>query len=75
MRLYLVEVWNAGIGELAVGELGYLVRIMYMSMKVFTAEDSAELVQLAILGRFWSRGSVDMWDLEMELDYKNRLKV
>jgi len=73
VRLYSVEVWNAVTGELAAGELGYSVGSVYTSLTGFTAEDSAGSVQLAALGRFLSRGSFDMWDLGMELDYKTRL--
>jgi len=73
VRLYSIEVWNVKTGELAAGELGYSVGSVYTSLTGFTAEDGAGSVQLATLGRFLSRGSFDMWDLGMALDYKSRL--
>jgi len=73
VRLYSVEVWNAATGNLAAGELGYSCGSIYTSLTGFTAEDSAGSVQLVALGRYLSKGSFDMWDLGMELDYKMRL--
>ena len=73
VRLYSVEVWNEGTGELAAGELGYTVGTIYTSLTGFTAEDAAGSVQLASLGNMLAQNNFTMWDLGMEMSYKKSL--
>jgi Leu/Phe-tRNA-protein transferase len=73
VRMYSIEVWNAETGALAGGELGYTVGSIYTSLTGFAAEDSAGSVQLAALGKLLTQLGFSMWDLGMEMDYKNSL--
>lgn len=70
VRLYTIEVWNEATGALAGGELGYTVGSIYTSLTGFTKEDSAGSVQLAALGRLLSEKGFHMWDLGMDMEYK-----
>ena len=70
VRLYTIEVWNEATGALAGGELGYTVGSIYTSLTGFTKEDSAGSVQLAALGRLLSEQGFQMWDLGMDMEYK-----
>lgn len=73
VRLYSIEVWNDETGELVAGELGYTVGSIYTSLTGFSAQDSAGSVQLSSLGRLLSRIGFSMWDLGMDMDYKQNL--
>jgi Leu/Phe-tRNA-protein transferase len=73
VRLYTVEVWNATTGELAGGELGYTVGSIYTSLTGFSREDGAGSVQLAALGKLLCRLGFSLWDLGMDMEYKNSL--
>jgi Leu/Phe-tRNA-protein transferase len=73
VRLYSLEVWNASTGALAGGELGYTVGSIYTSLTGFSEEDSAGSVQLAALGRMLCSLGFTLWDLGMEMEYKNSL--
>ncbi|GFH53357.1 leu phe-trna protein transferase [Chaetoceros tenuissimus] len=72
ITFYTIEVWNLD-GDLVGGELGYAFGTIYTSLTGFSKEDNAGSVQLAALGQFlWEQG-FEMWDLGMELEYKQRL--
>lgn len=73
VRLYSIEVWNESTGELAGGELGYSVGSIYTSLTGFSSEASAGSVQLAALGRLLCSLGFSMWDLGMQMDYKDSL--
>ena len=70
VRLYTIEVWNVATGALAGGEIGYTVGSIYTSLTGFTKEDSAGSVQLAALGRLLSERGFHLWDLGMDMEYK-----
>mmetsp|Transcript_15501 Transcript_15501/g.21884 ORF Transcript_15501/g.21884 Transcript_15501/m.21884 type:complete len:387 (-) Transcript_15501:40-1200(-) len=73
VRLYSIEVWNTSTGALAGGELGYTVGHIYTSLTGFSKEDSAGSVQLAALGRLLCQNGFKLWDLGMDMEYKQRL--
>jgi Leu/Phe-tRNA-protein transferase len=73
VRLYSIEVWNEKTGELVAGELGYTVGSIFTSLTGFTAHSGAGSVQLAALGRLLCTLGFSMWDLGMDMDYKQSL--
>jgi Leu/Phe-tRNA-protein transferase len=73
VRLYSIEVWNESSGELAGGELGYSVGSIYTSLTGFSSEESAGSVQLAALGRMLCSLGFSIWDLGMQMEYKDSL--
>jgi len=73
VRLYSVEVWNDETGEIVAGELGYTVGSMYTSLTGFSSQASAGSVQLASLGRLLCKIGFVLWDLGMDMDYKQSL--
>lgn len=73
VRMYSIEIWNDETGELAAGELGYTVGSIYTSLTGFSAQDSAGSVQLASLGRLLCKMGFTLWDLGMNMEYKQGL--
>jgi Leu/Phe-tRNA-protein transferase len=73
VRLYSIEVWNDETGNIVAGELGYTVGSIYTSLTGFSAQDSAGSVQLASLGRLLCKIGFELWDLGMDMDYKQNL--
>mmetsp|Transcript_72 Transcript_72/g.153 ORF Transcript_72/g.153 Transcript_72/m.153 type:complete len:325 (+) Transcript_72:66-1040(+) len=73
VRLYSIEVWNDETGDLVAGELGYTVGSIYTSLTGFSSQDSAGSVQLAALGRLLSTLGFSLWDLGMDMAYKQSL--
>jgi Leu/Phe-tRNA-protein transferase len=74
IRLYSIEVWNIRTNTLVAGELGYTVgNTIYTSLTGFSKEDSAGSVQLATLGALWTYHQFQLWDLGMDMPYKQRL--
>lgn len=73
VRLYSIEVCNEETGELVAGELGYSVGDIYTSLTGFSGQDSAGSVQLAALGRLLCKIGFKLWDLGMDMDYKQSL--
>jgi Leu/Phe-tRNA-protein transferase len=74
IRLYSIEVWNIRTNTLVAGELGYTVgNTIYTSLTGFSKEDSAGSVQLAALGALWTYHQFQLWDLGMDMPYKQRL--
>ena len=71
--IYSIEIWDDETGELAAGELGYTVGSIYTSLTGFSAQDSAGSVQLASLGRLLCKMGFSMWDLGMDMEYKQGL--
>ncbi|GKY98477.1 hypothetical protein MPSEU_000805000 [Mayamaea pseudoterrestris] len=72
VRLYSIEVWNEQ-RELVAGELGYTVGSMYTSLTGFRFEDGAGSVQLAALGHLLIANGFTVWDLGMDMAYKQHL--
>lgn len=72
VRLYSMELWDDS-GSLVAGELGYTVGSIYTSLTGFTTQDSAGSVQLLSLGRILSRCGFKLWDLGMDMAYKQTL--
>jgi Leu/Phe-tRNA-protein transferase len=73
VRLYSIEVWNDETGEIVAGELGYTVGNIYTSLTGFSSQASAGSVQLASLGRLLCKIGFVLWDLGMDMDYKQSL--
>ena len=73
VRLYSIEVWNDETNELVAGELGYTVGSIYTSLTGFSAQNSAGSVQLLALGRLLSTLGFSLWDLGMDMEYKQSL--
>lgn len=73
VRMFSIEIWNDETNELVAGELGYTVGNIYTSLTGFSAQDSAGSVQLASLGRMLSELGFKLWDLGMDMDYKQGL--
>ena len=73
VRLYSMELWDDDSGHLVAGELGYTVGSIYTSLTGFTTQDSAGSVQLLVLGRILSRCGFKLWDLGMDMAYKQTL--
>jgi len=73
VRLYSIEVWNDESGALVAGELGYTVGSIFTSLTGFSAQDSAGSVQLASLGRLLGKMGFQLWDLGMDMEYKQGL--
>lgn len=69
VRFYSIEVWNLE-GHFVAGELGYTVGSVYTSLTGFSAQDSAGSVQLAVLGFLLVQNGFTLWDLGMDMDYK-----
>lgn len=72
VRMYSIEVWNDE-GVLVGGELGYTVGSIYTSLTGFFTQDNAGSVQLAALGRLLSQVGFTLWDLGMDMNYKQEL--
>ena len=73
VRIYSIEIWHDETDELVAGELGYTVGNIYTSLTGFSAQDSAGSVQLVSLGRMLSKIGFTIWDLGMDMDYKQDL--
>jgi Leu/Phe-tRNA-protein transferase len=73
VRLYSIEVWNDETNEMVAGELGYTVGSIYTSLTGFSAQNSAGSVQLLALGRLLSTLGFSLWDLGMDMEYKQSL--
>ena len=69
VQLYSVKVHNIKSGKLVAGELGHMVRCI----TGFSCKDGAGSVQLAVLGRRLEQCGFDLWDMGMDMDYKERL--
>ena len=72
VKVHSVELWNE-TGELVAGELGYTVGAIYTSMTGFYTESGCGNVQLAALGGLLQRLKFQLWDLGMDMEYKQKL--
>jgi Leu/Phe-tRNA-protein transferase len=72
VRIYSIEVWNEE-NKLVGGELGYTVGSIYTSLTGFCSQDGAGSVQLAALGRLLCETGFTLWDLGMDMEYKQDL--
>lgn len=72
VRMYSIEVRNKE-GTLVGGELGYTVGSIYTSLTGFCNQDSAGSVQLAALGHLLCQSGFTLWDLGMDMEYKQEL--
>jgi hypothetical protein len=70
--MYSTEVWNEE-GVLVGGELGYTVGSIYTSLTGFFKQNNAGSVQMAALGRLLSQAGFTLWDLGMDMNYKQEL--
>jgi len=59
--------------RLVAGELGYTVGAMYTSLTGFTTESSAGSIQMAALGAALQLAGMQIWDLGMDMAYKQAL--
>jgi Leu/Phe-tRNA-protein transferase len=72
VRLYSIEVWD-NQQQLVAGELGYTVGTIYTSLTGFTSVPSAGSVQMAALGHLLIQSGFTLWDLGMDMPYKQAL--
>lgn len=70
-----VELWEAcDYGpSLVAGEIGYAIGGSYASLTGFTSVSGAGTVQLAALGRLLAATGMRVWDLGMDIAYKQNL--
>jgi Leu/Phe-tRNA-protein transferase len=74
IRLYTIEAWNNDTHEFAAGEIGYTIgNTIYTSLTGCSVEDSAGSVQLASLGALLLYHQFQVWDLGMDMPYKQTL--
>jgi hypothetical protein len=71
VQVHSIEVWKDK--QLVAGELGYQCGASFTSMTGFSTVDSSGSVQLACLGRLLSKCGFELWDLGMDMDYKQTL--
>ena len=77
-RVVSVELWSSETGKLAAGELGVLVGAVYTSLTGFfdkSRYSGAGKVQLAALADLLRNCGVQVWNLGMDLDYKNEMRA
>jgi len=66
------EVWNAN-NELVAGDIGVVIGSRYLSMTGFYSESGAGTVLLYCIGKILDKFNFEVWDLGMDLPYKERL--
>lgn len=70
--LHSIELWDQE-GNLIAGELGYSFQGYYCSLSGFRTVSGSGKIQLLALSMLLHRHGIHMWDLGMDMDYKQDL--